>query len=78
MEAANKEKKYDEIIDIENRLNDLELQMVDAKEFTFISSDAFDALQKQITELREMLEQLLVIKNNSTVEEKTTFFSEYL
>lgn len=65
-----------EITDLEERLNDLELQMVDAKEFTHISSDAFEALQAQIAELREMFESLLLIKSPDT-EKSISPFAEY-
>ena len=66
----------EEITDLEVRLNDLELQMVDAKEFTHLSSEAFEALQNQIAELREMFETLLSMK--TTPQEKISSpFAEY-
>ena len=58
-ETTRKTEEIELIDDLDERLNDLELQMVDAKEFTHISSEAFEALQDQIAELREMFETLL-------------------
>ena len=65
----------EEISDLEQRLNDLELEMVDAKEFSHITGDAFESLQNQIAELREMVETLLTLsttgqeRNESPVSE---------
>lgn len=66
----------EEISDLEERLNDLELQMVDAKEFSHISSEAFESLQNQIAELREMFEQLILIKT-TPAEKRPSPISEY-
>ena len=67
----------EEIDDLEERLNDLELQMVDAKEFTHLSSEAFESLQNQIAELREMFETLISI--SSTPQQKSSApVSEYI
>jgi uncharacterized coiled-coil DUF342 family protein len=66
-----------EIDDLEERLNELELNMVDAKEFTHISNEAFEALQEQITELREMFESLLSLNNTSQPEPRSAPYSEY-
>ena len=66
----------EEISDLEERLNEVELQLVDAKEFSHISSDAFQALQEQIAELREMFEHLLLIKSNPE-QKSTNPISEY-
>ena len=66
----------EELSDLEERLNDLELHMVDAKDFTHISSDAFEQLQRQIDELREMFETLLTLKDIPQ-ERTSTPVSEY-
>jgi len=52
----------EEKTDLEERLNDVELEVIDAKEFTHLSSEAFELLQTQINEIRTMLEQLLIGK----------------
>ncbi len=72
---VSKEQLID-IDDVENRLNDLELQMIDAKEFSFLSSEAFEQLQRQITELREMFETLLSLRT-TTNEKNYDTPSEY-
>lgn len=76
-ETTRKTEEIELIDDLDERLNDLELQMVDAKEFTHISSEAFEALQSQIAELREMFETLLSLA--STPQQKSsTPISEYM
>ena len=69
-------RKNEEITDLEERLNELELQMIDAKEFSYLSSDAFESLQRQIAELREMVETLLSIPTNNQ-EKNLSPVSEY-
>ena len=66
----------EEISDLEERLNEVELQLVDAKEFSHISSDAFQALQEQIAELREMFESLLALKDTEPKKSNSPY-SEY-
>ena len=68
----------DNILDLEERLNDLELQMIEATEFSHISSEAFETLQTQITELKQMFESLLSISNTSPTQEIKSSFSEYI
>ena len=47
-----------EVEDLAQRLNDVELDLVDAKEFSHLSSDAFLVLQNQINELKELIESM--------------------
>ena len=72
----NESRMTDEISDLEESVNDLELQMVDAKEFSHISREAFEKLQNQISELRELFEQLLVLKTPDE-EKRSPPLSEY-
>ena len=72
----NESRLTEEMSDLEERLNDLELQMVDAKEFSHISSEAFESLQNQISELRELFEQLLMLKTPDE-EKRSPPLSEY-
>ena len=58
-----------ELSDINERLNDVELDIVDAKEFSHISSDAFEVLQKQINELRAIIQTFLGIPDEQKTEE---------
>ncbi len=67
----------EEIDDMDQRLNELELQMVDAKEFSHLSSEAFESLQNQIAELREMFETLLSIAS-SPQQKSSAPVSEYI
>lgn len=55
-----------ELDDLLERVNMVELELVDAKEFSHLSSDAFEALQTQINELREMVETVLSLNTEPT------------
>lgn len=50
----------EEADDLEERVNEVELQLISAKEFSHLSSETLELLQQQIDELRSMLEKLLV------------------
>ena len=69
--------QFVDLEDVENRINDLELGMIDAKEFTHLSSEAFEQLQRQIDELREMFETLLSLKAKPE-EKRSIIHSEYI
>ncbi|MHA2101669.1 MAG: hypothetical protein ACW99A_23715 [Candidatus Kariarchaeaceae archaeon] len=51
---------FKEVEDLAYRLNEVELELVDAKEFSHLSSEAFLVLQNQITELKELIESIIV------------------
>ena len=64
----------EEKTDLEERLNDVELELIDAKEFTHLSSEAFEMLQSQINEIQTMLEELLVGEPPEKMEEPYLMF----
>ena len=55
---------------LEQRLKTLEVEMMDAKKFSHLSSDAMELMQQQINELRETLEHLIFIIHKETVSQK--------
>ena len=69
----NQKKNLNELLfdDVEERLNDVELNMAEAKEFTHLSSDAIEDLQNQLNELRGLLEQLIMSFPNLKSDENT-------
>lgn len=54
---------HDEIEDFAERINTLELNMVEAKEFTHLSAEVFAILQNQINELKLVITH--IVKGNS-------------
>lgn len=58
-----------ELADINERLNDVELNIVDAKEFSHISGDAFEFLQNQINELKTIIQTVLGIPDEQSTNE---------
>ena len=54
----------DEIEDLTERVNNVELNLIESKEFSHLSSEAFEALQFQINELRSLVENLVLPKES--------------
>ena len=54
----------EEVGDLAERLNDVELDIAEAKEFSHLSSEVFVILQKQINELKYLLAVLVLPKDN--------------
>ena len=52
----------EEIEDLAERVNNVELSVTDAKEFSQLSSEALETLQKQINELKEVIVSLIESK----------------
>ena len=59
---------HDEIEDLAERINTLELNMVEAKEFTHLSAEVFAILQNQINELKLVITH--IVKGNSQAPDK--------
>ena len=56
---------------LQQRIKDLEEDMIDAKNFSHLSSNALEILQKQIDELRVTLENLIFIIHKETINQKS-------
>ncbi len=67
----------EEMDDLADRLNSVELELVEAKEFSHLSSEVFEILQSQIDELRTLFTEL-VSKNSGETESSEPFDLEYI
>lgn len=57
--TAKKRSTEEEFIDdLSGRLNHVELELIEAKEFSHLSSEVFEVLQSQINEIKEIVESL--------------------
>jgi hypothetical protein len=56
---------HQEVKDLAERLNDVELDIAEAKKFSQLSSEVFVVLQNQINEIKYVLAVLIQSKDNS-------------
>ncbi len=56
---------HPEVEDLAERLNDVELDIAEAKKFSHLSSEVFVILQNQINEIKYVLAVLIQSKDNS-------------
>lgn len=50
-----KKLKEEILEDLDGRVQEIELELTEAKEFSHLSHDAFEQLQEQINELRDLI-----------------------
>ena len=79
MSLSTTKKKLDtisqeEIEDLAERINNVELGVTDAKEFSQLSSEAFEALQKQINDLKFMILTLVESKKPVSGDKQGIYF----
>jgi len=64
----------EEIEDLAERVNNVELSVTDAKEFSQLSSEALETLQKQINELKEVIISLIELKKPVSGDKQGIYF----
>ena len=79
MSLSTTKKKLDtifqeEIEDLAERINNVELGVTDAKEFSQLSSEALEALQKQINDLKFMILTLVESKKPVSGDKQGIYF----
>ena len=79
MSLSTTKKKLDiiiqeEIEDLAERVNNVELGVTDAKEFSQLSSEALEVLQKQINELKHVIITLIEPKKPVSGDKQGIYF----
>ena len=64
----------EEIEDLAERVNNVELSVTDAKEFSQLSSEALETLQKQINDLKEVIVSLIESKKPVSGDKQGIYF----
>ncbi len=64
----------EEKADLETRLNDVELQLIEAKEFSHLSSEVFELLQTQIDEIKTLILEYITPSSQKTKENEPLMY----